>query len=81
MPISGAPARKVDIIAIHGVGDRKPGAVLDAVIRGLSEHGSVQSIKYYRGHCFQYAKVRGHPVAKSVLEVNWDDISYPARSP
>ncbi len=81
---NGATARKVKVVAIHGVGDRKPGDVLDAVIRGLSEHGSVRSdksAKYYRGHCYQHAQVRGHPVVASVLEVNWDDISYPARSP
>ena len=84
MQTSNTMPRKVDVIAIHGVGNRKPGEVLNAAICGLSKHGTVhsdKSAKYYRGQCYQYSEVHGHPVVASVLEVNWDDISFPARSP
>lgn len=72
------------IIAIHGVGDREPGAVLDAILRGLSRQQNVIHAEEYRtyrlGHWYRRAEVRGHPYVESVLEVNWDDISHPARS-
>lgn len=73
-----------DIIAIHGVGDRKTGDVLNAVTRGLSHQASIRSDelwKSYNGHQFRYSNVVGHPSVASILEVNWDDISHPARSP
>lgn len=76
--------QKVDIVAIHGVGDRKPGAVLDSVLLGLSDNEEIQSkisSKYYNRHGYRYAEVNGHPQVASVLEVNWDDISHPAHSP
>ncbi|HBR48469.1 MAG TPA: hypothetical protein DEA71_00115 [Nitrospira sp.] len=75
---------RVCIVAIHGVGDRKPGAVLDAVLRGLSHQGEIHSQAsgmYCSGHCYRQAEVRGHRDVSSVIEVNWDDISHPARSP
>lgn len=76
--------RRVCIVAIHGVGDRKPGAILDAVIHGLSHHGEIRSEvswTYCSGHYYRQAEVRGHRDVTSVIEVNWDDISHPARSP
>lgn len=82
MPESTAASRRVDIVAIHGVGDRAPGAVLDGVILGLSKHGEIhveESSMYLHGHRFPYAEVRRHPFVSSVMEVNWDDISHPAR--
>lgn len=75
---------RVCIVAIHGVGNRKPGAVLDAVLRGLSHQGEIRSAvswRYCSGHCYRQAEVRGHRDVSSVIEVNWDDISHPARSP
>jgi hypothetical protein len=75
--------RRVTIVAIHGVGDRKPGAVLDAVLGGLSCQGKIHSEvrwTHNQGHGFRQADVRGHPNVASVIEVNWDDISHPARS-
>lgn len=76
--------RRLCIVAIHGVGDRKPGAVLDAVLRGLSHPSEIRSEsswRYCSGHCYRQAEVRGHRDVSSVIEVNWDDISHPARSP
>lgn len=76
--------RRVCIVAIHGVGDRKPGAVLDAVLQGLSHQSEIcseASWRYCSGYCYRQAKVRGHRDVSSVIEVNWDDISHPARSP
>lgn len=83
MPQPAATDKKVNILAIHGVGDRKPGAVLDAVLLGLLNHAKIHSrrssIVCY-GHSYHHAEVRDHPYVASVLEVNWDDISHPARS-
>lgn len=81
MQTNNAMPRKVDVIAIHGVGNRKPVEVLNAAIRGLSKHCTVRSDKsaeHYRGQCYQYSEVHGHPVVEPVLEVNWDDISLPS---
>lgn len=78
-----APDNKVNIVAIHGVGDRKPGTVLDAVLLGLSRHAKISSREtsiVCHDHIYRQAEVRGHPYVASVLEVNWDDISHPAHS-
>lgn len=75
--------KKFDIVAIHGVGDRQPGEVLSAVTSGLSNHYIIhtdESNKWFGGHSYPYTKVHGHPFVDSVLEVNWDDVSHPARS-
>ena len=73
---------KVAIVAIHGVGDRKPGDVLDGVMRGLSQEAQVDGTpdwKYYGGQGYRHSKVRGHPIVGSIVEVNWDDLSHPPR--
>lgn len=84
IPESETIDSRVCVLAIHGVGDRKPGEVLDAVLRGLSHQGEIRSEaswRYCSGHCYRQAKVQGHRHVSSVIEVNWDDISHPARSP
>jgi hypothetical protein len=69
------------VVAIHGVGNRQPGEVVDAVGVGLSYTAPVEAAlewKFIDGDRFRYAELRGHPLVKSVLEVNWDDVSHPA---
>lgn len=83
MSQSEAADKKVNILVIHGVGDRKPGAVLDAVLLGLLSHAKIHSRQtsiVCHGYSYCQAVIQEHPYVASILEVNWDDISHPACS-
>lgn len=74
----------LSVVAIHGVGNRKAGDVLEAVSKGLSYNDpiSVEPLwKSHNGILYQCAEVKGHPVVKNIIEVSWDDLSHPPRNP